>query len=101
MSSLRTNSIDKRRLSPRDRNEYRGGSRETALARTRAYKGQLAMESKRRPNTTDSYSSGGDYLGDFKPGIDTQVQRNRERGAQLKRSRQLRPSRIVANEEGT
>ena len=95
---LRNKPIDRRRLSKRDRNDYnRSGYPEAARAasRTRRFAGQRIAQMNQRPNTTDQFARSGDYLGDFKPGIQTQQARVRKEGADKRRSESLRPTKIT------
>ena len=96
-ANLRSGPVDRRRLSARDRADYnRGGYQRAAgqASRTRRYAGQRIAQLNQRPNTTDQFSRSGDYLGDFKPGIQTQQARLRKEGADKRRSEALRPTKI-------
>ena len=93
---LRNKPVDRRRLSARDRADYnRGGYQKaaTSASRVRRFAGQRIAQMNQRPNTTDQFNSG-DYTGDFKPGIQTQWQRQRKASADVKRSEALRPTKI-------
>ena len=94
---LRNRPVDRRRLSQRDRYEYNRsgyGPAATRAKRTRRFAGQRIAQLNARPNTTDQFSRGGDFLGDFKPGIETQWKRQRKQGADRKRSEALRPTKV-------
>lgn len=94
---LRNKPVDRRRLSRRDRADYNRGGYQSAArksSRTRRFAGQRIAQLNQRPNTTDQFSRSGDYLGDFKPGIETQQARLRKKGADQKRSEALRPTKI-------
>ena len=95
---LRNKPVDRRRLSARDRYEYNRsgyGPAATRASRTRRFAGQRIAQLNARPNTTDQFSRGGlGNLGDFKPGIQTQQQRLRKKGADRKRSEALRPTKV-------
>ena len=96
---LRNKPVDRRKLSERDRADYnRGGYQEAARAasRTRRFAGQRIAQMNQRPNTTDQFARSGDYLGDFKPGIQTQQARLRKKGEERRRSEALRPTKISA-----
>ena len=98
---LRNKPIDRRRLSYKDRYDYnRSGYRDDRAGekRVRRMAGQRLAQLNSRPNTTDQFVRPGDYLGDFKPGIQTQIQRNRKASADKKRSESLRPTRVKAPE---
>lgn len=96
-ANLRNKPVDRRRLSARDRNDYnRGGYQAAAVAekRVKRFAGQRMAQLNQRPNTTDTFSRSGDPTGDFKPGIQTQWQRQRKESADVKRSESLRPTKI-------
>jgi len=94
---LRNTPVDRRRLSARDRRDYNLGSYQRAAqasSRVRRFAGQRVAQMNQRPNTTDQFARSGDPTGDFKPGIQTQWQRQRKRSADVKRSEALRPTTI-------
>ena len=95
---LRNKPIDRRRLSRRDRNDYnRSGYPQAASSerRVRRFAGQRMAQLNRRPDTTNAYVRPGDYLGDFKPGIQTQQARLRAEGDKKRRSEALRPTKLT------
>ncbi len=84
--NLRNKPVDRRRLSAEDRAIYSPQNRQTAAARTRAYRGQMAWDNNsQKPTQTATPGSGG-----FTMGRQAQQARLRDEGAKLTRSRQLR-----------
>ena len=88
---LRNKPVDRRRLSAEDRESYRPGKRMQAHSRAKQRKGQMAWNSKvpqgkqeRKPGT-----------GGFTSGLAMQQQRNREKGAEIQRSKQLRAEKPI------
>ena len=101
MSQLRNKPIDRRRLSKRDRLDYNRSGYPEAVAserRVKRFAGQRMAQQNQRPNTTDQFARSGDYLGDFKPGIQTQWSRQRKQGADKRRAESLRPTTISLNQ---
>lgn len=86
--NLRDKPVDRRRLSMEDRQSYRPGQRVTKIARARARKGRMAQFENMPKNTTDRKAG----TGGFTKGLQVQQQRVREKGAELKRSKALRPT---------
>jgi len=89
--NLRNGTIDKRRLSAADKQSYRPQRRQQAVARARAYRGQMAWDAHRERPTVDRAPG----TGGFTQGISIQQQRLRDEGAKLKRSKQLRNEGLV------
>ena len=86
MANLRNAPIDRRRLSAADREVYQPQQRAQAVAKAKAYRGQLAMENNRDQFRTEQKPGTGGFTG----GIGIQQQRLREIGEQNRRSAQLR-----------
>jgi hypothetical protein len=86
--NLRDKPIDRRRLSRADRQSYRPGQRTQKVARARARKGYIAQRENMPVNTTDRRAG----TGGFTQGLAIQQQRVRDKGQELKRSKQLRPT---------
>ena len=86
--NLRDKPIDRRRLSREDRATYRPGQRMTKIARARARKGYMSQLENMPKNTTDRKPG----TGGFTKGITLQQDRVREKGAELQRAKQLRPT---------
>ena len=90
-TNLRNKPVDRRRLSAEDKESYRPTNRMKAVSKARQRKGQLAWDKKvttgrqeRRPGT-----------GGFTSGLAMQQQRNREKGAEIQRSKQLRAEKPI------
>ena len=78
--------LDRRRLSAEDRAIYSPAKRQSAAARTRAYRGQMAWDQNSEKQTqTSTPGSGGFTMGRY-----AQQARLRDEGAKLARSEQLR-----------
>ena len=86
--NLRDKPIDRRRLSREDRQSYRPGQRTMKIARARARKGYMSQLENMPKNTTDRKPG----TGGFTQGIAIQQQRVRDKGAELKRAKALRPT---------
>lgn len=86
--NLRDKPIDRRRLSAQDRQSYRPGQRAQKVARARARKGYIAQRENMPINSTDRKPG----TGGFTQGLAAQQQRVREKGQELTRSKQLRPT---------
>ena len=86
--NLRDKPIDRRRLSRSDRLSYKPGQRTQKIARARARKGYMSQLENMPKNTTDRRPG----TGGFTKGIGVQQQRLREKGAQVKRAKSLRPT---------
>ena len=86
--NLRDKPIDRRRLSAQDRQSYRPGQRAQKVARARARKGYIAQRETLPINSTDRKPG----TGGFTQGLAAQQQRVREKGQELTRSEQLRPT---------
>jgi len=84
--NLRNAPIDRRRLSAADRESYKPQQRLKALAKAKAYRGQLAMMNNRDQFRTEQKPGSGG----FTQGLGIQQQRLRDIGSQNRRSAQLR-----------
>ena len=87
-ANLRDKPIDRRRLSAQDRVSYRPGDRTQKIARARARKGQMAQRENMPFNTTSRKPG----TGGFTKGLAMQQQRLREKGAEVRRAKALRPT---------
>lgn len=85
-ANLRNKPIDRRRLSAADRQSYKPEMRLKAVAKAKAYRGQLAMQNKNEAFRTEQKPG----TGGFTQGLGIQQQRLREVGQQNRRSKQLR-----------
>lgn len=83
--------VDRRRLSDQDKSDYNGsgayGERAQAVGRTRAYRGQRAYQAK-RPQASTPQTPGTGGMG---VGLGAQIERNREIGANKRKSEGFRP----------
>ena len=83
--------VDRRRLSDQDKSDYNGsgayGERAQAVGRTRAYRGMRAYEAK-RPQASTPQTPGTGGMG---VGLGAQIERNREIGANKRKSEGFRP----------
>lgn len=84
--NLRNAPLDRRRLSAADRESYQPQQRMQAVARAKAYRGQLAMQNNRDQFRTEQKPG----TGGFTQGIGIQQQRLRDIGTQNRRSAKLR-----------
>ena len=85
-ANLRNKPIDRRRLSAADRQTYKPEMRLKAVAKAKAYRGQLAMQNNNDQFRTEQKPG----TGGFTQGLGIQQQRLREVGEQNRRSKQLR-----------
>jgi hypothetical protein len=90
-TNLRNKPVDKRRLSAQDKESYRPGNRSQALSRARQRKGQMAWDNKVTRGTQEQKPG----TGGFTSGLALQQQRNREKGAEVARSKALRPEKPI------
>ncbi len=86
-TNLRNKPIDRRRLNKEDRAQYNPGPRQQAVAKARGRKGQLAYDAH-APRGTQEHNPG---TGGLSMGRGLQGARQREEGAKVARSKQLRP----------
>ena len=85
--NLRTKPIDRRRLSAQDKSDY-NMSRSKKIAGARSRRGAMAQ----RENMPIAHTSQKPGTGGFTQGLSIQQQRNREKGAEIRRSKALRPT---------
>ena len=90
-TNLRNKPVDKRRLSAEDRESYRPGNRSQALSRARQRKGQMAWDTKVTRGTQEQKPG----TGGFTKGLAAQQERNRAKGAEVRRSKQLRAEKPI------
>ena len=90
-ASLRTKPIDRRRLSAADRQSYKPGQRQSAIARAKAYKAQWSAQQQRKPFATEQKPGSGG----FTRGIAAQQQRLRAKGMEERRAKSFRPENSV------
>ena len=90
-TNLRNKPVVKRRLSAQDRESYRPGNRSKALSIARQRKGQMAWDSKVSRGTQEQKPG----TGGFTKGLSAQQDRNRQKGAEVARSKALRPEKPI------
>ena len=83
--------VDRRRLSDQDKSDYNGSGayseRAQAVGRTRAFRGRRAYDSKRPIAATENAPG----TGGIGVGLGAQIERNREIGANKRKSEGFRP----------
>ena len=77
-----------------ERQSYRPQQRLGAIARAKAFKSSYASQQKRKPFATEQKPG----TGGFTQGIGLQQQRLREKGAELRRAKSLRPENAISSE---
>ena len=90
-TNLRNKPVDKRRLSAQDKESYRPGNRAQALSRARQRKGQMGWDNKVTRGTQEQKPG----TGGFTKGLAAQQERNRAKGAEVRRSKQLRAEKPI------
>ena len=90
-TNLRNKPVDRRRLTMEERRTYKPQARASALAKARQRKGQMAWQ-KKVPVGRQEQKPG---TGGFTKGLSAQQDRNREEGAKVQRSKQLRATKPV------
>ena len=89
-ANIRDKPIDLRNFDMKDRETLRAagtsGKRENAVKRVKAYRGAIRKRHNAPPNTTKRRPGGG-----FTQGVTRQHQRLREKGAEVRKSKALRP----------
>lgn len=90
-TNLRNKPVDRRRLTAQDKESYRPNNRAQALSRARQRKGQMGWNNKVRLGTQEQKPG----TGGFTSGLALQQQRNREKGAEIQRSKQLRAEKPI------
>ena len=85
--NLRSKPIDRRRLSAQDKSDY-NMSRSKKIAGARSRRGAMAQ----RENMPVAHTAQKPGTGGFTQGLAIQQQRNREKGAEVRRSKALRPT---------
>ena len=92
-TNLRNKPVDKRRLNAEDKEQYKrsDSSRQQAVARVRAHKGQLAWSDKVNVGRQEQNPG----TGGFVQGISLQQARMREEGAKIERTKALRPEKPI------
>ena len=92
--SLRTQPVDRRRLSMSDRSSYKPQKRLGAIARAKAFKRQYATEQNRKPFATEQKPGSGG----FKLGSAAIYARQREEGDKTRRAESFRPTNAISRD---
>ena len=92
--ALRTQPVDRRRLSMADRSTYKPNQRLGAIARAKAFKSSWASQQQRKPFATEQKPG----TGGFTQGIARQQERMRIKGAEERRAKSFRPTNAISND---
>ena len=92
--SLRTQPVDRRRLSMEERASYKPQKRLGAIARAKAFKSSWASQQQRKPFATEQKPG----TGGFTQGIARQQQRMRIKGAEERRAKSFRPTNAISRD---
>ena len=92
--ALRTQPVDRRRLSMEERASYKPQKRLGAIARAKAFKSSWASQQKRKPFATEQKPG----TGGFTQGIAKQQQRMRIKGQEERRAKSFRPENAVGRD---
>ena len=92
--SLRTQPVDRRRLSMEDRSSYKPQQRLGAIAKAKAFKSSWSSQQQRKQFATEQKPG----TGGFTQGIAKQQQRMRMKGQEERRAKSFRPENAVGND---
>ena len=92
--ALRTQPVDRRRLSMADRSSYKPQKRLGAIARAKAFKSSWASQQQRKPFATEQKPG----TGGFTQGIARQQERLRIKGQEERRAQSFRPENAVSRD---
>ena len=92
--ALRTQPVDRRRLSMEERASYKPQGRLGAIAKAKAFKSNWASQQKRKPFATEQKPG----TGGFTQGIAKQQERMRIKGAEERRAKSFRPENAVSRD---
>ena len=92
--ALRTQPVDRRRLSMEERASYKPQGRLGAIAKAKAFKSNWASQQKRKPFATEQKPG----TGGFTQGIAKQQERMRIKGAEERRAKSFRPENAVGRD---
>ena len=92
--ALRTQPVDRRRLSMEERASYKPNQRLGAIARAKAFKSSWASQQKRKPFATEQKPG----TGGFTAGISRQQERMRIKGAAERRAKSFRPTNAISRD---
>ena len=90
--ALRTQPIDRRRLSSEDRQTYKPSGRLGAIAKAKAFKSNWSKQQQRKPFATEQKPGSGG----FTRGISIQQDRLRIEGDKERRAKSFRPENAVS-----
>jgi len=91
---LRTQPIDRRRLSMEQRSSYKPQQRLSAIAKAKAFKTSYSKDQNRKPFATEQKPG----TGGFTQGIARQQERMRAKGAEERRAKSFRPENQVGRD---
>ena len=92
--SLRTQPVDRRRLTMEERSSYKPQRRLGAIAKAKAFKSSWAKNQQRKPFATEQKPG----TGGFTQGIAKQQERMRIKGAEERRAKSFRPENAVGRD---
>ena len=92
--ALRTQPVDRRRLSMEDRSSYKPQQRLGAIAKAKAFKSSYASQQKRKPFATEQKPG----TGGFKLGSAAIYERQRQAGDKERRAKSFRPENSVGRD---
>ena len=92
--SLRTQPVDRRRLTMEERSSYKPQKRLGAIAKAKAFKSSWAKDQKRKPFATEQKPGSGG----FKLGSAAVYQRQRQEGDKERRAKSFRPENSVGRD---
>ena len=92
--ALRTQPVDRRRLTMEERQSYRPNQRLGAIARAKAFKSNWAYNQKRKPFATEQKPGSGG----FKQGRGALPQRLRQESFKKQRAESFRPENAVSSD---
>ena len=92
--ALRTQPVDRRRLTMEERQSYRPSQRLGAIARAKAFKSNWSANKQRKPFATEQKPG----TGGFVRGISVQQDRLRIEGDKERRAKSFRPENAVSRD---
>ena len=92
--ALRTQPIDRRRLSSADRATYKPSARMGAVSKAKAFKARWSKQQQRKPFATEQKPG----TGGFTQGLAAQQGRLRKEGQEKRRAESFRPENAVSND---
>ena len=92
--ALRTQPVDRRRLTMEERSSYKPQKRLGAIAKAKAFKSSYASQQKRKSFATEQKPG----TGGFTQGIAKQQERLRNKGAEERRAKSFRPENSVGRD---